>query len=113
MDDYESHSDKYMYYDITTNKIVIDKAFKYNDNYWSFSWNDTQGLFLNVSKKQRLYFLKSNGNSAFFKVFNECKYPSAEELSFRHYLMWNDEKTKERIIGAFFERHTEMKKQKA
>ncbi len=101
------------YDDMAPNKIVIDKAFKYNDNYWSFSWNDTQGLFLNVSKKQRLYFLNSNGNSAFFKVFNECKYPSAEELSFRHYLMWNDEKTKERIIGAFFERHTEMKKQKA
>lgn len=112
MDNYEDHDDKYMYYDITPNKIVIDKSFKCNDNYFSFSWNDTFGLYLTNSKKPRLYFLKNNNQSLFFKVFNEYKFQSPEELSFRHYLRWSDPKEREKAADAYIERHN-LKEQKA
>lgn len=110
MDNYESHGDKYVYYDINLNRIVIDKSFAYNDSYLSFSWNDTLGLYLINSKKPRLYFLKSNNASLFSKEFKEYKFQSVEELSFRHYLRWSDSREREKAVDAYIERNG-LKKQ--
>ena len=105
---YRSGSDyltKEIFVDISENIVVSGKAFKHNDNYLAFFWNDTFGLYLTNSKKPRLYFMKNNADTSFFNVFNEYEFQSVEDLSFRHYLRWNDPRAKNKAIDAYAERN--------